>query len=438
MQNVVKANINMSSKEDKGYKIMGLPIMTFGIIAAVILAAAFVGALPGGMIGAFALMMVMGAIFNEIGNKTPIINTFLGGGAIVVIFGSAALATYNVLPEAVIENMTTFMKGGGFLDFYIAALITGSILGMNRNLLIKAAVRYLPVIVAGVAVALALVAGVGALIGYGAVEAVLYIGIPIVGGGMGAGAVPLAKIFGESMSADPAQMLSIMVPAVALGNAMAIIAGGLLNRLGKAKPNLTGNGDLMRGNVEAVVEEEEDNKLDLKKIGIGLLIAVTFFTWGNIIGKFVPAIHGYAWMIITVAAVKMLGIMPRKFELAAQQWFNFVMTNFTGVLLVGIGVAYTNLAEVAAAFSWQYIVLVAVVVLGTMIGSAFVGRLVGFYEIEAAITAGLCMANMGGTGDVAVLSAANRMKLMPFAQISSRIGGAFILILASTLLKLIL
>ena len=29
----------------------------------------------------------------------------------------------------------------GFLDFYIAALITGSILGMNRDLLVKAAVR---------------------------------------------------------------------------------------------------------------------------------------------------------------------------------------------------------------------------------------------------------------------------------------------------------
>ena len=32
-----------------------------------------------------------------------------------------------------------------------------------------------------------------------------------------------------------------------------------------------------------------------------------------------------------------------------------------------------------------------------------------FYPIEAAITAGLCMANRGGAGDVAVLGAADRI-----------------------------
>ena len=74
--------------------------------------------------------------------------------------------------------------------------------------------------------------------------------------------------------------------------------------------------------------------------------------------------------------------------------------------------------------------------MGAFFGAFFVGKLVGFYPVEAGITAGLCMSNMGGTGDVAVLSAADRMELMPFAQISSRLGGAVILLLGSLMLSL--
>jgi Na+/citrate or Na+/malate symporter len=142
-------------------------------------------------------------------------------------------------------------------------------------------------------------------------------------------------------------------------------------------------------------------------------------------------------MILSVAVVKALGLLPQKFEICCYQWFQFVMLNLTGVLMVGIGVAYTDLYQIAAAFSPQYVLLVLVTVLGAVAGAGIIGHLVGFFAIDSAITAGLCMANMGGTGDVAVLSASKRMELMPFAQISSRIGGAFMLILSSVVLQIL-
>jgi CCS family citrate carrier protein len=424
-------------QEKEGYKIMGLPLGLFGVLTLVVVAATYLGVLPTGMIGAFPLMMIVGAILNEIGNKTPIVKDFFGGGPIVVIFGSAILVTYGILPEASGEIMTNFMKGEGFLNFYIAALITGSILGMSRKLLIKAAVRYLPAILGGVAVALGLVALVGALIGYGAQEAMLYIGIPIMGGGMGAGAVPLSEIFGSTLNMDTTAMLSRMIPALALGNAMAIVIAGLLDKLGKSRKNLTGNGKLLIAQDDDSLEtdKKEAAPIEYKLMGIGLLMSTTFFAWGRILGKFIP-LHYYALMIISVAVVKALGLLPEKYEEGAFQWFRFIMANLTPALLVGIGVAYTDLAAIISAFTIQYVILVAVTLIGAVVGSALVGRIFGFYPIESAITAGLCMANMGGTGDVAVLSASDRMVLMPFAQISSRLGGAFIIILATALLKL--
>lgn len=433
MSTSLKLDSNMG--EEKGYKIMGMSLPVFGVCAAVVFAAVYLGKLPGGLVGAIPFMMVLGAILDELGNKTPIIKDYFGGGPIVVIFGSAALFTYGIVPEKVTEIVVTFTKGGGFLNFYIAALITGSILGMDRNLLKKASVRYLPAILGGVAAALGLVGLAGGLMGFGMKEAILYIGIPIMGGGMGAGAVPLSEMFGEFFAVDPKEMLSVMIPALAMGNAMAIVAAGLLDKIGKIKPGLTGNGELMIDKTGDFKPVQQNYEIDLKLMGVGMALATTFYVWGQILAKFIP-IHAYALMIISVAVFKALGILPKRYEVGANQFFRFIMTNLTPALLIGIGAAYTDLAAVISAFTPQYIILVAVTVIGSIIGSGFVGYFMGFYPIESAITAGLCMANMGGTGDVAVLSSSKRMVLMPFAQISSRLGGAFIIILATTLLKM--
>lgn len=104
-------------------------------------------------------------------------------------------------------------------------------------------------------------------------------------------------------------------------------------------------------------------------------------------------------------------------------------------VLFSIGFVYTDLKVVLANMNATFLVLVSLTVLGAVIGTWIVGGWLGFNKVEAAMTAGLCMANMGGSGDVATLGAGHRMMLMPFAQISSRIGGAIIVLIASILAR---
>ena len=104
--------------------------------------------------------------------------------------------------------------------------------------------------------------------------------------------------------------------------------------------------------------------------------------------------------------------------------------------MLDIWIAYTDFNQIISFFAPTYLVLTIVVIIDVVLGAGIVGRLVGFYPIEAAITAGLCVANMGGTSDVAVLTASKRMELMPFVQISSRLGGAFIILTASILVPI--
>ncbi len=460
----------MSNKTEtkSTYKLFNMPWYYFAICAAVVLIATYAGVLPQGMAGCFAFMIVVGTIFNEIGERTPIINSYLGGGAIVIIFGTALLNYFHLLPTVIetledgtavynfkegfdlVANISSFFKPtGAFLDFYIAALITGSILGMNRKLLMKAAARYFPAIFGAIICSFALTTLVGTIMGFGSLKSLLLIALPIMGGGMGAGAVPLSKIFESTGTMSAADAISIMTPAVAIGNAISIVIAGILVKVIKNK-KINGYGQLMKTSAASAEEmsvspemQAKRDKIDVLNLGIGLLVSCTFFTFGYIVAnlwsKLVPSlnIHAYAWMIITVAIFKIFNILPEKIEIACYQWFQFIMKNLTTTLLVGIGLCYLDLGTVISSFSITYLILCLLTCGGAFLGAAFVGNLVGFYPVEAGITAGLCMANMGGTGDVAVLSAADRMELMPFAQISSRLGGAIIMILGSLMLSVL-
>ncbi|MGB7757685.1 MAG: 2-hydroxycarboxylate transporter family protein [Salinisphaera sp.] len=413
-------------------RIFGLGLPVFGLFFAIMILAIATDTLPDSMIGAFIVIMLFGELFGHIGDRLPIVRTYLGGGAILAIFSAATLVYLHWLPADVATNVTTFMKSGGFLNFYIAALITGSILGMDSHILVKVGARFALPLISAVIFAGLFAVIVGWSLGFSAQDAIVVITLPIMGGGMGAGAVPMSQIYEQLLGQPASYYISILVPALALGNVFAIIVAGLLDGVGKRFPSLTGGGQMMPG----VEITENQSKPTLELLGIGLVAALAFYVAGQILGAVIP-LHPYALMIILVAAVKISGLMPERINDAAAQWFQFVARNWTFALLFGIGIAYTDLGQVIDAISITYVLIVFAVVAGAAVGAGLVGKFMGFYPIESAITAGLCMANMGGTGDVAVLSAANRMQLMPFAQISSRLGGALILLLASLIVPLL-
>jgi Na+/citrate or Na+/malate symporter len=248
-------------------------------------------------------------------------------------------------------------------------------------------------------------------------------------------------MFGQVLGKDPGEMLAVMTPAVALGNAVSIVMAGLLDKFGKARPSMTGNGSIMRVKGEAVADhsdnKEADPIKDLSIFAIGMAVSGVFLGLGQLIQQFVPSIHAYAWMILLMVVVKMLGILPESIENACALWYQFFVKNFTNVLLAGLGIGLISLKAVIPALTPIYLVIVIVTVFGSILGAGAIGYFVGFYPVEAAITGGLCMANMGGSGDIATLGAAKRMELMPFAAVSSRLGGALILILGSILLPLL-
>src|SRR5262249_48864920 len=90
--------------------------------------------------------------------------------------------------------------------------------------------------------------------------------------------------------------------------------------------------------------------------------------------------------------------------------------------------------KLVPAFTPANLVVIFATVASLMATGFLVARWVKMFPIDTAIV-NACHSGQGGTGDVAILTAANRMQLMPFAQIATRIGGAITVTLTLILLS---
>ena len=135
---------------------------------------------------------------------------------------------------------------------------------------------------------------------------------------------------------------------------------------------------------------------------------------GDMLGKLpgLSVIAGLAWSIIIAIVIKATGILDDTIGNYCANAMNFMIRALLPTLIAGIGIKSLNLTDLplTSASGADHHLLG---VLGAFLGAMLFGHLFGLYAFETGVTAGLCCCNIGGSGDIAVLSAATVWNCWP-------------------------
>lgn len=406
------------------WKIGIIPLPLFVLAGLLIAVDCLGGKLPSDIVVMVATLAFFGFACGEFGKRLPVIGK-MGAAAICATFIPSALVHYGLLPDVVVESTTKFYKSTNILYLYICCIIVGSIMSMNRTTLIQGFLRIFFPMLCGEVVGMVVGMGVGLALGMEPFQIFFFLILPIMAGGVGEGAIPLSIGYATLLHMDQGVALGRILPIVMLGSLTAIIIAGSLNQLGKRYPHLTGEGELMPGkNTQAAgsLTAAFSGKTDVTTIASGALLAVLLYMLGMLGHKLIglPAPVGMLFIAVFIKLVH--GVSPRLLE-GSQVVYKFFQTSVTYPILFAVGVAITPWEELVHAFTFTNLLVIVSTVSALVTTGFFVGKKIGMHPIDVAIVS-CCQSGQGGTGDVAILTAGNRMSLMPFAQIATRIGGA--------------
>jgi len=402
-----------------------LPLPVYIVLLLVLAAMAASGKLDADLPTGIALVAVGGFTCAELARRIPLIR-HIGATSIFAAFLPSALIYYHLMPASVVKSVTSFTKSTNFLYLFIAAIIVGSVLSMDRQTLIKGFIKIFVPVCAGSLAAAVVGTGVGAMLGLGAKHTLFFVVVPIMAGGVGEGALPLSMGYAQTLGVDQGPLFAQVLSAVMLGNIAAICCAGFLNYVGTKKPAWTGNGQLTRSDERSPKETSPVApvafEFDVSSVAAAGATAIALYLVGQLSHQWFGWPAPVVMLLLVVAAQLLQAVSPRV-RGGARFMYSFFSTAVTYPLMFAISVAMTPWGEIVTAFHWANILTAVVTVLTLVVTGFFVGRLVGMHPVEAAMV-NATHSGLGGTGDVAILTAGNRMELMPFAQIATRIGGA--------------
>ncbi len=376
-------NIQRLSLKERWWHIMDtwkigiIPLPMFLLAGALIAIDCLGGKLPSDIVVMVATLAFFGFACGEFGKRLPIVGK-LGAAAICATFIPSALVYYGLLPDVVVESTTKFYKSTNILYLYICCIIVGSIMSMNRTVLIQGFLRIFFPMLCGEIVGMVVGMGVGLALGLEPFQIFFFIILPIMAGGVGEGAIPLSIGYATLLHMDQGVALGRILPMVMLGSLTAIIISGCLNQLGKRFPHLTGEGQLMPNRANAdeqspSLAEGVSGKTDVTTIAAGALLAILLYMLGMLGHKLIglPAPVGMLFVAVLVKLVN--GVSPRVLE-GSQVVYKFFQTSVTYPILFAVGVAITPWEELVNAFTLTNLLVIISTVAALVATGFFVGK----------------------------------------------------------------
>src|SRR5271170_1592592 len=405
------------------FRIGVIPVPIYIVLVGLVATLVYTGEVKSDGPTMIAVLVLGGFTCAEIGKRIPILRN-IGAGAIFATYIPSALVYYHLIPVKIESSIIEFTKSTNFLYIFIASIIVGSILGMDRDVLIKGFLKVFVPLSVGSVVASIVGTAVGTALGLGSYHTFFYVVVPIMAGGVGEGAIPLSIGYAALTDVAQGEVFAQILPPVMLGSLTAILLAGSLNFVGKKYPHLTGEGRLQPGEHDELAFEEEsaDDHVDVTTVAAAVVTAVTLY----LIGALAQRLFSFpapVVMLVLAVCLKLARAVSPALQVGAFHVYKFFSTAVTYPLLFAIGVSLTPWDKLVAAFTFPYVVTIVSTVVTIIATGFFVGGWMKMYPIDTAIVTA-CHSGQGGTGDVAILTAGNRMQLMPFAQIATRIGGA--------------
>ncbi|EMR14592.1 MAG: 2-hydroxycarboxylate transporter family protein [Sweet potato little leaf phytoplasma] len=428
------------------------------------------------LISVLLFTMILAEILKVIGKKIPILKD-MGGGAIFCLLLPAFLFNYNFFPRnfetslmqfqsAFRERISFFNKNSniGFSEFFVASLVCGSLLSIDKFILKKNGPKFLFLVILSLicsglvtgllGIFLKPIGGIDSVPGShrnSFLDAIFFIFVPISCGGLTCGIIPLIKVFSQGIVRFEDAFKNHIITSLLIGGILSVMFGGLIKKIfgnseysspeGELDKNIN---KLSNNKFNHLENEKKDNNSNLSFLNMkmGLLMIFSLYALSSIfrtlllklwpstnLEKYIPPT--IIFLVILVLLIKFFDLISDNYIQYINQASKFITQSFSSCILVVVGININILMIINRISNLSFLFTCIACVLTTALTSAIIGNKMGYYPVQASIAAGLCANSIGGAGNLAILEASDSLELSPYAQISTRLGGDLTVIVAS-------